>query len=178
MPTSSWACAGRAPTGAHAHEDVGMPTGSGRRHPSSPTRPGVARPASNRDAAAVRCGSRRGVRSPSESRGWTVAKSRIVPCRRLVWALALAGLFGAHVRAEDAWVSYPGADGPGRGKRVVLVSGDEEYRSEEALPQLAKILARRHGFKCTVLFAVDPDGTINPNRVDNIPASKRSKRPT
>jgi hypothetical protein len=52
----------------------------------------------------------------------------------------------------------------------VLISGDEEYRSEETLPQLAKILATRHGFKCTVLFAIDPrDGTINPNRNDNIP---------
>ena len=37
-------------------------------------------------------------------------------------------------------------------------------------PQLGKILARRHGFKCTVLFAIDPkDGTINPNVADNIP---------
>jgi type 1 glutamine amidotransferase len=53
---------------------------------------------------------------------------------------------------------------------VVLISGDEEYRSEEALPQLAKILATRHGFKCTVLFAIDKnDGTINPEQRDNIP---------
>ena len=29
---------------------------------------------------------------------------------------------------------------------------------------MAKILATHHGFKCTVLFAIDPkDGTINPN---------------
>lgn len=28
---------------------------------------------------------------------------------------------------------------------------------------LAKILSTRHGFKCTVLFSADPDGTINPN---------------
>lgn len=49
------------------------------------------------------------------------------------------------------------------GKHVVLLSGDEEYRSEEALPMLAKILSQRHGFKCTVLFALDPDGTINPD---------------
>jgi hypothetical protein len=50
-----------------------------------------------------------------------------------------------------------------------LVSGDEEYRSEEALPQLGKILSVRHGFQCTVLFAVDPQsGVINPN-VSNIP---------
>src|SRR6476660_3872878 len=68
-----------------------------------------------------------------------------------------------------AAVVYEGGEGPGKGKHIVLVSGDEEYRSEEALPQLAKILAKRHGFKCTVLFAIDDDGTINPNRRDNIP---------
>src|SRR5436305_3516766 len=69
-----------------------------------------------------------------------------------------------------AGVVYEGGDGPGRGKHIVLVSGDEEYRSEETLPQLAKILAKHHGFKCTVLFAINPkDGTIDPNRNDNIP---------
>ena len=63
-----------------------------------------------------------------------------------------------------------GKKGPGKGKRIVLVSGDEEYRSEQALPQLARILSQRHGFDCTVLFAIDPtDGTINPNQSDNIP---------
>lgn len=62
------------------------------------------------------------------------------------------------------------AAGPGKGKHVVLIAGDEEYRSEEALPQLAKILTRHHGFKCTVLFAIDKnDGTVNPKQVDNIP---------
>jgi len=73
-------------------------------------------------------------------------------------------------RGDDLWVTYPGKDGPGRGKHVVLVSGDEEYRSEETLPQLGKILSQHHGFRCTVLFAVNPeDGTINPRRNDNIP---------
>ena len=73
-------------------------------------------------------------------------------------------------RAADPWLVVEGQDGPGKGKHIVLVSGDEEYRSEETLPQLAKILARHHGFRCTVLFAIDPaDGTINPNRNDNIP---------
>jgi hypothetical protein len=63
-----------------------------------------------------------------------------------------------------------GKNGPGKGKHIVLVSGDEEYRSEEALPQLARILSDRHGFDCTVLFAIDPkDGTINPEQSDNIP---------
>jgi type 1 glutamine amidotransferase len=76
----------------------------------------------------------------------------------------------AAARADDQWVVYDGGDGPGKGKHIVLISGDEEYRSEEALPQLGKILAKRHGFKCTVLFAIDPkDGTINPNVKNNIP---------
>jgi type 1 glutamine amidotransferase len=79
-------------------------------------------------------------------------------------ALALAGT----ALAAD-WLTIPGAAGPGKGKRIVLVSGDEEYRSEQALPQLARILAR-HGFDCTVLFPINPkDGTIDPNQNDNIP---------
>jgi type 1 glutamine amidotransferase len=79
-------------------------------------------------------------------------------------------------RADDPWVVYEGREGPGQGKHIVLISGDEEYRSEEALPQLGKILAVRHGFKCTVLFAIDPeDGTINPNVNHNIPGLEALK---
>ena len=71
---------------------------------------------------------------------------------------------------SDPWVVYDGFDGSGKGKHVVLVSGDEEYRSEEALPQLGKILAKHHGFTCTVLFAVNPDdGSIDPDNTHNIP---------
>jgi type 1 glutamine amidotransferase len=82
----------------------------------------------------------------------------------------LASLFACgFASAEDPWITFAGGDGPGKGKHIVLVSGDEEYRSEEALPQLAKILSQHHGFQCTVVFAIDPnDGTINPN-VSNIP---------
>jgi type 1 glutamine amidotransferase len=84
----------------------------------------------------------------------------------LLWSV----LISAPAHAADPWVIYDGYDGPGRGKHVVFVSGDEEYRSEEALPQLARILAKHHGFKCTVLFAIDrKDGTINPNQNDNLP---------
>jgi type 1 glutamine amidotransferase len=55
-------------------------------------------------------------------------------------------------------------------KNIVLISGDEEYRSEELMPQLAKILDVRHGFHCTVLFSIDPKtGMIDPTRQDNIP---------
>jgi hypothetical protein len=65
--------------------------------------------------------------------------------------------------AERSLVFEARPGGPGQGKHVVLLAGDEEYRSEEALPMLAKILSQRHGFKCTVLFSADEDGTINPN---------------
>lgn len=76
------------------------------------------------------------------------------------------------VHADDRWISYEGTEGPGKGKHIVFVSGDDEYRSEEACPQLAKILAVRHGFKCTVLFAIEPEsGEINPAHQTNIPGT-------
>jgi hypothetical protein len=72
--------------------------------------------------------------------------------------------------ADDSWIVYEGTKGPGKGKHVVLVSGDEEYRSEEAFPMLGKLLAEKHGFKCTVLFAIDKGtGEINPDEQTNIP---------
>jgi len=75
----------------------------------------------------------------------------------------------APASARD-WVVYEGTSGPGVGKHIVFLSGDEEYRSEEGLPMLAKLLAERHGFKCTVLFPINPrDGTIDPNVQTNIP---------
>jgi hypothetical protein len=74
----------------------------------------------------------------------------------------------------NGWVEYAGHEGPGAGKHIVLVSGDEEYRSEEALPMLGRILAVRHGFRCTVLFPVNPnDGTIDPTHQTNIPGFER-----
>lgn len=91
-------------------------------------------------------------------------------------SLLLVLLLGNLATAADPWVVYEGDNGPGKGKRVVLVSGDEEYRSEEALPQLGRILSKRHGFSCTVLFAVDPkDGTINPVIQNNIPGMESLK---
>jgi hypothetical protein len=95
----------------------------------------------------------------------------MISTRNLHYALGLLASFvlisGAN--ASDEWVDYKGHDGPGQGKRIVLISGDEEYRSEEALPQLGKILAKHHGFDCRVLFAIDPKtGLIDPNYRQNI----------
>ena len=74
-------------------------------------------------------------------------------------------------------VTYEGGNGPGKGKHIVLVAGDDaEYHSEEALPALAKILAVHHGFTCTVLFSINPeDGTIDPRAKRNIPGLEALK---
>jgi len=70
--------------------------------------------------------------------------------------------------ADSDFITYEPVKGPGAGRHIVFLSGDEEYRSEESLPMLAKILSQRHGFKCTVLFSVDADGTINPERGESL----------
>lgn len=51
---------------------------------------------------------------------------------------------------------------------VVFVTGDEEYRSEESMPMLAKLVARELNAKVTVCYAVDSLGYINPNETKNI----------
>lgn len=79
-------------------------------------------------------------------------------------------LLAADATLAKDWAAYEGTNGPGAGKHIVFLSGDEEYRSEEGLPMLAKILATRHGFKCTVLFSINPaDGTIDPTVQTNTP---------
>jgi hypothetical protein len=90
------------------------------------------------------------------------------PLLALAVALATFVAVPAISRGADPWLVLKGAEGPGKGKHVVIVSGDEEYHSEEALPQLARILAKHHGFDCTVLFAVDDQGVITPTRTDHI----------
>jgi hypothetical protein len=93
--------------------------------------------------------------------------------RTILAALAISALLALAALPQalsSDWVTYEARSGPGRGKHIVFISGDEEYRSEEALPMLAKILARRHGFKSTVLFPINPQtGFIDPNCQTNIP---------
>jgi hypothetical protein len=81
---------------------------------------------------------------------------------RTLILLSLGMLAASAAGAQQTSVTYSPRPGAGQGRHVVFLAGDEEYRSEEGLPMLAKILSQRHGFKCTVLFSVDPDGTINP----------------
>ncbi len=61
-------------------------------------------------------------------------------------------------------ITYEPGHGAGAGKHIVFVCGEWEYRCEESLPMMAKILARRHGFKCSVLFSINPaNGTVDPS---------------
>ena len=84
------------------------------------------------------------------------------------------------VPKSDLWLTTNGAKGPGLGKHIVLVAADQEYRSEQSLPMLARILSEHHGFHCTVLFSVNEAGEVDPtlpapfkdeakNRRHNIP---------
>lgn len=85
-----------------------------------------------------------------------------------MFASALIAMLSMTLLSKDT-VVYEGKSGPGKRKHIVLLAGDEEYRSEEAMPQLAKILAYRQGFKCTVVFSVNPNGEIDPDARSNQP---------
>src|SRR6476661_2363420 len=85
-----------------------------------------------------------------------------------LFLLSLAPL--ANFAADSAnYLHFAAKSGPGKGKHIVFIAGDEEYRSEESLPMLAKMLSQRHGFDCTVLFSLDPTGEfIDPNNQKSI----------
>ncbi len=68
----------------------------------------------------------------------------------------------AETSENPQWLSYKGGEGPGKGKHVVLIAADQEYRSEQALPMLARILSTHHGFDTTVLFSVNDEGMVDP----------------
>ena len=86
---------------------------------------------------------------------------------------SVLALFTASAMAED-WLHLPAKAGTANGKKIVLISGDEEYRTEETCPMLAKILSQKYGYDCTVLFAINPNGGyIDPNYQKNIPGTEK-----
>ena len=84
----------------------------------------------------------------------------------LKFSLSLLFVFvlAASAAAQNSnLIVYQGDKGPGHGKHIVFLAGDHEYRSEETLPALARILAKHYGFKCSVFFTTDPKtGFIEP----------------
>lgn len=95
-------------------------------------------------------------------------------CRLLLLvATAVFSWFAPNGVLAGQWLTYPGGEGPGRGKKIVFIAAEESYRSELSMPLMARILSR-HGFDCTVLFAIDPaTGTIDPRVKNNIPGLER-----
>lgn len=80
------------------------------------------------------------------------------------------------IHAADS-VILEAKSGQGAGRHIVFLTGDEEYRSEEGLVQMARILAVRHGFTCTVLFALDAkDGTIDPTATASLAGAEALDR--
>ncbi len=74
---------------------------------------------------------------------------------RKLFALLASVVFLMPTSFAEEPLVFEGLQGPGKGKHIVFLAGDHEYRSEESLPELARILAKHHGFKCTVLFNID-----------------------
>lgn len=85
----------------------------------------------------------------------------------LSFACAATSPVSRHPVPDDArWLVYPAAEparAPGKGAHVVFVAGEQEYRAEQSLPMLARLLSTRHGFHCTVLFA-QKDGMVDPTQ--------------
>lgn len=80
------------------------------------------------------------------------------------------------IAKADDWLLLPAKPGTANGKKIVLISGDEEYRSEESCPMLAKILSQKYGYDCVVLFAINPDGGyVDSNFQKNIPGTAALK---
>ncbi len=75
-----------------------------------------------------------------------------------ILSVVFLGLFFAGTAAAQA----PSAP------HIVFVTGDEEYRSEESMPMLARILKRDYGFEVSVCYALNEEGFIDPNVLDNI----------
>ena len=74
-------------------------------------------------------------------------------------------------------VSWEGDSGPGKGKHIVFIAGDHEYRGEESLPALARILAKNYGFKCSFFVTTDKaTGFINPgsNHITGLEALEKA----
>ncbi len=84
--------------------------------------------------------------------------------RKLVLLICVLATATDSTFAADRLVFSPKGDNDDA-KHIVLIAGDEEYRTEESMPMLGKILSQKHGFKCSVLFSFGPDGAsyIDPN---------------
>jgi hypothetical protein len=77
-------------------------------------------------------------------------------------SLALLFPIFSHYAQDSSFLEYKAKPELQKNKKIVLIAGDDEYRSEETMPMLAKILSQYHGFDCDVLFSVAADGLVDP----------------
>lgn len=68
------------------------------------------------------------------------------------------------VPKSPLWLTYNGKSESKTRKHVVLIAAEQEYRSEQSMPMLAKVLSEHHGFDCTVLFSVNENGEVDPTQ--------------
>ncbi len=80
----------------------------------------------------------------------------------IAFLLTCSSVLAHPVPDSPKWLTYAGGEGPGKGKHIVFISADQEYRSEQSMPMMAKILSTHHGFDCTVLFGVNDKGEVDP----------------
>lgn len=103
---------------------------------------------------------------PSEHTRKVPTMNSLLPLTALFSCLLVLGCQAAPaahpVPENDLWLTYQGGEGPGAGKHVVLIAAEQEYRAEQIMPMLAKVLAERHGFHCTVLFLTNDQGLVDP----------------
>lgn len=103
---------------------------------------------------------------------FSIQNSKINKSTKLILILLITLSLGLHncIAQQDHLLHFKPEASKSNGKKVVLISGDEEYRSEESLPMLAKVLTRQHGFETFVLFAINPETKqIDPEYQKNIP---------
>lgn len=83
-------------------------------------------------------------------------------CTLFAIFLFSSNAFAQSVSKDEPWLTYQGDAGPGKGKRIILIAAEQEYRSEQSMPMLAKVLAKHHGFDCRVIFGVNDRGEVDP----------------
>ncbi|CAH0998925.1 hypothetical protein LEM8419_00220 [Neolewinella maritima] len=70
--------------------------------------------------------------------------------------------------ATNSTVQSGGEVPPADRPKVVFVTGDEEYRSEESMPMLARMLENNMDVQTVVGYSLDSAGVIDPNNVYSI----------
>jgi hypothetical protein len=108
---------------------------------------------------------------------FTLSKIGIVRVFAVIVLGVLLSFQLSNAQDSNNGITYQPDKGAANGKYIVLIAGDQEYRSEEALSLLARILTKEHGFKTTVLFEVNPKtGYVDPNYTTNVPGLKHLRK--